>query len=126
MLFRANTSKVSKLTRVQYVPQLAYNLLSVGQLMALGYSISFANGECKIKNEHADTLLACIRMTDHHLFPLDAGNVGSAHAALSTNQETKLWHRRFSHLNLRSLQLLSLKKLVKDLPNIRPISPCKG
>lgn len=62
VLFCSSTRKVSKLTRVQYVPQLAHNLLSMGQLMLSGYSIAFLDGECKIVDKHANTLRVCVQM----------------------------------------------------------------
>lgn len=60
------------------------------------------------------------------MFPLDVGNVGFAQVVLSTSEESKLWHRRFKHLNLGTLQLLAQRQLVKDLPNIAPSGPCEG
>ncbi|KAE8650579.1 hypothetical protein Csa_010963 [Cucumis sativus] len=39
------------LTNVQYVPDIGYNLLSVGQLMESGHSILFDDGACLIKNK---------------------------------------------------------------------------
>ncbi|CAH9132625.1 unnamed protein product [Cuscuta epithymum] len=41
--------KTKLLQNVQYVPQLAHNLLSVGQLLCGGYSVVFENGVCTIK-----------------------------------------------------------------------------
>lgn len=58
--------------------------------MTLGYSIAFEDGECKIKDKHADTLLACVRMTATRLFPLDTGDVGSAQVILGEIEEAKL------------------------------------
>lgn len=39
---------VKVLHNVQYVPDLAHNLLSVGQLMKSGYSVVFKNDSCVI------------------------------------------------------------------------------
>lgn len=114
----SKTGMVSKLTKVQYVPQLAHNLLSMAELMASAYFFSFSNGKCNIKDENADTLLACVHMMTHQLFPLDAMNIDSTHATLNTSEVAKLWHKRFGHLNIRSLQLLAQSQLVRDLPNI--------
>ncbi|KAJ0047654.1 hypothetical protein Pint_15564 [Pistacia integerrima] len=45
--------KVKLLHYVQFVPNLGYNLLSVGQLMAGGYSVSFDDGACVIKDKQS-------------------------------------------------------------------------
>ena len=88
--------------------------------MASGYIVAFADGECVIKDKDACTLLARVQMTAHRLFPLEANDVGSANAALSQHEVSKLWHRRYGHLNNIRLQQLSQKKLVLGLPHILP------
>lgn len=42
-----------KLHGVQYILGLAHNLLSVGQLLANGYSVMFKDDKCIISNNHA-------------------------------------------------------------------------
>ncbi|KAL0558913.1 hypothetical protein IC582_003500 [Cucumis melo] len=51
------------LTNVQYVPDIGYNLLSVGQLMESGHSILFDDGACLIKNKQTGRVLAKVKMT---------------------------------------------------------------
>lgn len=82
VLFHSNTGKANLLTRVQYVPKLAHNLLSVGQLMSSGYSVVFTDNKCRITDKHANTLLVSIHMTPHRLFPLEVSDIGDVHAAL--------------------------------------------
>ncbi|KAG6402582.1 hypothetical protein SASPL_134779 [Salvia splendens] len=89
---------------VQYVPSLAHSLLSVGQLMASGYSIVFNNKTCAIADKKSGHTIALIRMTQNKMFPLDVSNdVGSALVAKSEN-DTRLWHFRYGHLNVKSLK----------------------
>ncbi|KAJ0105786.1 hypothetical protein Patl1_18156 [Pistacia atlantica] len=54
--------KVKLLCYVQFVPNLGYNLLSVGQLMAGGYSISFDDGACVIKDKQSGQTLINVNM----------------------------------------------------------------
>lgn len=42
--------KTKLLHNVQYIPSLAHNLLSVGQLMSYGYFVVFENDESIIKD----------------------------------------------------------------------------
>ncbi|KAG6403222.1 hypothetical protein SASPL_135439 [Salvia splendens] len=111
---------------VQYVPSLAHSLLSVGQLMASGYSIVFNNKTCAIADKKSGHTIALIRMTQNRMFPLDVSNdVGSALVAKSEN-ETRLWHFRYGHLNVKSLRVLSQNEMVVGLPKIGEHVFCEG
>ena len=100
---RSSSGKLRVLKDVQYVPQLAHNLLSLGQLMASGYTVEFADGECVIKDKDACTLLARVQMTTHRLFSFEADGVGSANVVLSQPELSKLWYWCCGHLNNFSL-----------------------
>lgn len=86
--------------------------------MTSGYNLNFSHGECTITDEIDSKVFARVRMTAHRLFPFDYGNIASANAVFNTDEELKLWHRRFGHLNVRSLQFLAHSQLVKDMPDI--------
>ena len=107
IVIKLSFEKLRVLKDVQYVPKLAHNLLSVGQLMASGYTVEFADGECIIKDKDACTLLARAQMIAHRLFPLEADGIGSANVTLSQHELSKLWHQRYGHLNNSSLHWLS-------------------
>lgn len=55
---KTNSWQINVLTNVQFVPNLAHNLLSVGQIMSSGYRVEFADGDCTIKDNQFNTLLA--------------------------------------------------------------------
>ena len=44
-------NKVNLLSNVQFDPQLAHNLLSVGHLVAGGYSVTFEDDACLISDK---------------------------------------------------------------------------
>ncbi|XP_075499941.1 uncharacterized protein LOC142538514 [Primulina tabacum] len=67
--------KIKLLRNIQFVPDLGYNLLSVGQLMSCGYSISFDNGECVIKEKNSGNTLITINMTQNKMFPLEVSRI---------------------------------------------------
>nr|GEV98363.1 retrovirus-related Pol polyprotein from transposon TNT 1-94 [Tanacetum cinerariifolium] len=81
---------------VHYAPGLAYNLLSVGQLMDRGFDVFFnsKNKTCTvIKNEFANEV--------------------------NKEESTDVWHQRYGHLYVKGLQLLVNKEMVKGLPIIK-------
>lgn len=66
--------------------------------MSSGYGVEFLDGECIIRDTHANTLVVRICMTTHRLFPLDANDVVSTHVVEGVENTSELWHMRFGHL----------------------------
>lgn len=95
---------------VQFVPSLAHNLLSVGQLMISGYKVVFDGNSCVVNDKKSGKTITNVHMTQNKMFPLDVSNVVSKALIVRGNNEAKLWHLHFGHLNVNSLKLLSYKK----------------
>ncbi|CAL5345664.1 unnamed protein product [Camellia sinensis] len=117
---------IKLLHNVQFVPDLGYNLLSVGQLMAAGYSISFDNDACVIRDKHSGHTLININMTQNKMFPLEVSSMENFVFAASGKDDSKLWHLRYGHLNIKGLKLLKEKGMVFGLPKIGSIELCEG
>lgn len=117
--------KVKMLDNVQFVPDLGYNLLSVGQLMTDGYSVWFDDDACVITNKKSGKKV-CITMTPNNMFPLDVSNMENFALAASAKDDSKLWHLRYGHLNIKGLKLLVDKGMVLGLPKIDSIELCEG
>ncbi|KAL4032489.1 hypothetical protein IC575_005567 [Cucumis melo] len=118
------------LTNVQFVPDIGYNLLSVGQLMESGYSILFDDGAYLIKNKQTGRVLVKVKMTQSKMFPLEVSNVESfaltTTATNTTKNNSELWHLRYGHLNIKGLSLLNQRDMVIGLPKISAINICEG
>ncbi|CAL5412844.1 unnamed protein product [Camellia sinensis] len=117
---------IKLLHNVQFVPDLGYNLLSVGQLMVAGYSISFDNDACVIRDKHSGHTLININMTQNKMFPLEVSGMENFVFAASGKDDSKLWHLRYGHLNIKGLKLLKEKGMVFGLPKIGSIELCEG
>ncbi|KAK8916408.1 hypothetical protein KSP39_PZI022184 [Platanthera zijinensis] len=102
---------------VHFVPSLAQSLLSVGQLMQRGYSILFEDGHCHIKLKNNSICIASVKMTENKMFPFNA--TIPDYALTCSNNSTALWHRRFCHLNIKSLKQLQEKEMVLGLPELK-------
>ena len=98
--------KTKLLHGVQYIPGLVHNLLSVGQLNASGYSVLFEHECCTIKDNCTGVQLAKVQRLENNMFPLELSAVGYANAVVRCDEVSSLWHRRYGHLNFRSLKLL--------------------
>ncbi|PHT34633.1 hypothetical protein CQW23_26433 [Capsicum baccatum] len=66
--------KVKMLDNVLFVPDLGYNLLSVGKLMIDGHSLWFDGDACVITNKKSGKKVR-ITMTPNKIFPLDVSNM---------------------------------------------------
>lgn len=121
-----NHGKVKLLHNVHFLPDLGYNLLRVGQLMAGGYSVIFEDGACVIKDNHSGQIMINISMTQNKMFPLEVSNMGNFVLAAGEKYDSKLWHLRYGHLNIKGLKLLNEKSMVLGLPKINSIELCEG
>lgn len=58
---------------VKYVPNLAHNLLSVGQLMETGYQVVFLKKRCLIQDVKSGDVLMEVWKNSNNLFPIEFG-----------------------------------------------------
>lgn len=103
---------------VYYIPGLAYNLLSVGQLIQKGYLVTFHDNVCEIRREGSDVPLVIIHMTENRMFPLEFSSLVDSALVVDLNKTSRLWHLRYGHLHFNGLKLLSQKNMVYGLPSI--------
>ena len=113
-------TKVCTLKSVLFVPDLAYNLISVSQISEFGKIATFNNVTCKI-TDCKNKLIAVPRKCGK-LFILDlscdfAGKCTTAvnHNSDHSQSSEQLWHRRFCHLGASNLRKLKGKNLVIGL-----------
>lgn len=60
---------------MQFIPTLAYNLISVCQLMANGFSIKFDGTFCSILDKKTWKQAMPMKKTMNNMFPLELSNV---------------------------------------------------
>ena len=123
---KSTLGKVKLLYNVQFVPNLGYNFLSVGQLLGSGYSVLFDDDACVIKEKNSGYVLVTISMTQNRIFPLEVSHIESFAFATGKKEESSLWHLGYGHLNIKGLKLLSDKGMVLELPTIGSIDLCEG
>lgn len=126
MAIRTEQGNVKLLQDVQYVPSLAYNLLSVGQLILGGYTVLFDKKECCIKDQQTWHTLANIHMIKNRMFSLKVASADSLSMVVNNDKDSTKWHLRYGHLNIQGIKLLSQKRMVYGLPHIAKISFCES
>lgn len=105
-----STGDVKILNDVQFVPNLAHNLVSVGQLMTIGYKLIFDDDSCTVIHKKSSQTIVDVKKTQNNMFPIEVSNVESKALVAKGNSDNNLWHLRYGHLNVNGLRLLSKKE----------------
>lgn len=110
-----------RLHDILYVPKLVYNLLSVSKVTEAGMKVKFHSTDCLIQNQE-DKLIA-LGVKRGNLYYLNcrrpSDQIHVSDARLDAESKEFIWHRRFGHLNERSLHTLASQKLVDNLQYIQ-------
>lgn len=114
-------------SNVYYVPNLTNNLLSIGQLQEKRLVILIKEGTCRIYHQQRG-LIINTQMTANRMFLVYAKMKPLPGNCLKMEEEDLeiLWHRRYGHLNNKSIQIMQQKQMVKGLPKLKEVDKvCK-
>nr|GEY41911.1 integrase, catalytic region, zinc finger, CCHC-type, peptidase aspartic, catalytic [Tanacetum cinerariifolium] len=107
--------------RVYYVKGLNHNLFFVGQFCDADLEVAFRKSTCYIRDLKGNDLLTGSRRTD--LYSITLHDTTSPNPiclmAKATSSQAWLWHRRLSHLNFDTINLLSKNDIVIGLPKLK-------
>ncbi|GJR63966.1 retrovirus-related pol polyprotein from transposon TNT 1-94 [Tanacetum coccineum] len=102
---------------VSLVENLSFNLLSISQICDKKCQVLFSETSSKILKDGI-TIGKGIRKNG--LYIMKMGNSPKDTLCLTSIDDTStLWHRRLGHANMRLLQSLSSKELVRNLPKLK-------
>nr|GEZ67567.1 retrovirus-related Pol polyprotein from transposon TNT 1-94 [Tanacetum cinerariifolium] len=107
--------------RVYYVEGLNHNLFSIGQFCDADLEVAFRKSTCYIRDLKGNDLLIGSRCTDLYSITLqDTSSLNPIFLmAKATSSQAWLWHRRLSHLNFDTINLLSKNDIVIGLPKLK-------
>nr|GEV71313.1 retrovirus-related Pol polyprotein from transposon TNT 1-94 [Tanacetum cinerariifolium] len=107
--------------RVYYVEGLNHNLFSVCQFCDADLEVAFQKSTCYIRDLKGNDLLTGSRGID--LYSITLQDTSSANPiclmAKATSSQAWLWHRRLSHLNFDTINLLSKNDIMIGLPKLK-------
>nr|GEZ78456.1 integrase, catalytic region, zinc finger, CCHC-type, peptidase aspartic, catalytic [Tanacetum cinerariifolium] len=115
--------------RVYYVEGLNHNLFSVGQFCYADLDVAFRKSTCFIRDLKGNDLLTGSRGSDLYSITLQGTNSPNPIClmAKATSSQAWLWHRRLSHLNFDTINLLSKNDIVRGLQTqVRVVLTDKG
>ena len=106
-----------ELANVEHVDNLGFKLLSIGQICDSKCKVIFSEKDSEIVKD-GKVIGRGIRKKGVYVMKL--GNKSEDKICLSTIVDNStLWHRRLGHANMRLIQSLTSKDLVRNLPRIR-------
>ncbi|XP_077242636.1 uncharacterized protein LOC143883170 [Tasmannia lanceolata] len=77
---------------VYFIPGLAHNLLSVGQLIQKGYLVLFHDDVCEIKSRKYEKSIIKIHMAENKMLPLELSCLDDCAMVANVNNDSRLWH----------------------------------
>nr|GFA28088.1 hypothetical protein [Tanacetum cinerariifolium] len=107
--------------RVYYVEGLNPNLFSVSQFCDADLKVAFQKSTCYIRDLKGNDLLTSSRGTDLYSITLQDTTSPNPFClmAKATSSQAWLWHRRLSHLNIDTINLLSKNDIMIGLPKLK-------
>ncbi|GJY02211.1 zf-CCHC domain-containing protein [Tanacetum coccineum] len=105
------------ISNVEHVDNLAFNLLSVGQICDNKCRVLFTEEGSEIIK---DGKIIGNGIRKNGLYVMKLGNKSQDKLCLATVVDNStLWHRRLGHANMRLIQSLSSKELVRNVPKLK-------
>ncbi|GJY30297.1 retrovirus-related pol polyprotein from transposon TNT 1-94 [Tanacetum coccineum] len=106
-----------KIDNVEHVDNLGFNLLSIGQICNNKCRVTFSEHDSEITKD-GKVIGRGIRKKG--LYVMKLGNKPKDQICLTTiDENSTLWHRRLGHANMRLIQSLASKELVRNLPKLK-------
>ncbi|GJV97171.1 retrovirus-related pol polyprotein from transposon TNT 1-94 [Tanacetum coccineum] len=106
-----------KIDNVEHVDNLRFNLLSIGQICDNKCRVTFSEHDREITKD-GKVIGRGIRKKG--LYVMKLGNKPKDQICLATiDENSTLWHRRLGHANMRLIQSLASKELVRNLPKLK-------
>ncbi|GJU23305.1 ribonuclease H-like domain-containing protein [Tanacetum coccineum] len=107
--------------RVYYVEGLNHNLFFVGQFCDADLEVAFRKSTCYIRDLKGNDILTGSRGIDLYSITLQDTTTPNPIClmAKATSSQAWLWHRRLSHLNFDTINLLSKNNIVTGLLNLK-------
>ena len=112
------TSDLLLISNVLLVKNLKHNLLSISQLCDKGFKISFSEDKSSIRDKNQNLIFEGYR--DKNIYVLNMKiNHNSDMCLIANENDPWLWHKRFCHINFKTINKLSKNDLVRGLPKIK-------
>ncbi|WVZ24094.1 hypothetical protein V8G54_002638 [Vigna mungo] len=116
------------ISNVLFVPEMKYNLLSLGQLVEKDFKVVMGDQKQVKLYDNNGRMILSSKLSKNRTFQVCLDTVENMQCfSAIENDESWIWHLRFGHLNFRDLQKLKNKTMVSGMPCISlPMNACKS
>jgi len=112
------------LEKLNYVPELHFNLLSVSQICDKNIPVLFLSNECLFLKSNFSVpedliMMRAPRKNDTYLLDMNSKDSAATVTCLlskASSSEAFLWHRKLGHVNFNNINKLVKHNLVRGLP----------
>ncbi|GKB86084.1 retrovirus-related pol polyprotein from transposon TNT 1-94 [Tanacetum coccineum] len=116
--------------KVAFVNGPEYNLISIRQLCDAKYIVQFDEKRGIIFNSNKEVVMIAPRVKDVYVLDMTSSTQESCFFDKASESLNWLWHKRFSHLNFKTINQLAKQNLVISLPSLvyskdKPCSSCE-
>lgn len=120
VLFQYKNGEHRTLNNCYYLPRLAANIISVGQLDEVGFDVWVKHGFMRIRDEEM-RLIAKIRRSPGRLYKLDVTLGRPVCLTARVGDDAWRWHVRFGHANFTALRKMGREQLVRGMPLLKQV-----
>jgi hypothetical protein len=115
VLFTCKNGEHRTLANTYFLPWLAANIVSIGQLHKTGFQVLVEDGIMRVRDEQW-RLLTQIPRSPGRLYVLDIKLARPVCLTARPGEDAWRWHARFGHINFTALRKMSRETLVRGLP----------
>ena len=113
MILPDGSTRECALQKVLYVPELAFNLVSVSKATEASKIVQFDITGCSFLNDKEK--VTAFAESHNNLFHVRMETSHVSANTVSTEPKAKLWHRRLGHLNSQSMRQMVREDMVNNL-----------
>ncbi|KAK2381647.1 hypothetical protein QL285_069238 [Trifolium repens] len=112
IVIQRKNGRKSVIEKVLYVPGMQCNLMSVGQLLDKGFKVVLEDGTLQLFDPKKNLILKSAQSKNRTFKTQLKAIEYECLAATTESKDSELWHKRYGHLNFKSLSQLNSKNMV--------------
>ncbi|WJX39045.1 hypothetical protein P8452_26635 [Trifolium repens] len=125
VVIQRSNGKKAVIEKVLYVPGMKCNLMSIGQLISKGFKIVIEDETLQLFDSKKRLIFKTAQSKNRIYKTQIKAIEATCLSATSEDKDSDLWHKRYGHLNFKSLSMLNSKCMVLGLPSvITPVDTC--
>ena len=127
VLFQCKDKSQWLLHEVYYIPRLKSNLVSLGQLIEVGHSVSLDDDFLEVVDKVSGKLVIRVERLVNRLYKIELKLADPVCLMGSIGEPAWLWHARLGHVNFKALKMLVEKNMAAGVPMVdHPEQVCHG